>query len=99
MVGQLVGPFDESIGVERLDGLYDLCMQDPSPLLQEALIGHFVGERVGEGVLCLGEQARAIDELCRLEMRHVMAYGILVLASHSLEQCQRKCFAKHCSSL
>ncbi len=41
-------------------------MQRPPPLLQEAAVGHLMGEGVLEGVLVLRKEARLVQELGRL---------------------------------
>ena len=68
VVGQ---PFDlvgEAIGIEPFDGLDNARVQRPSPLLEQAAIGHLMGEGMLKGVLPLGEQARLIEELSSLEL-------------------------------
>ena len=54
---------------ERLQGLDDAGMQHPPPLVEQAAIGHLVGEGVLEGVDVLGKEARLVEELRRLEVR------------------------------
>ena len=44
-------------------------MQHPPPLLEQAAVGHLVGEGVLEGILALREEARLVEELGRLQMR------------------------------
>src|SRR3712207_8219252 len=44
--GKVVPPFGEPVRIQCLNGLYDPRVQRPSPLLQEAAIGDFVGEGI-----------------------------------------------------
>ena len=67
MVGEALDVFGTAIGVEMLDGVGDSRVQDPPPFLEETGIGDVVGERVLEGVFEIGEEARFVDELGRLE--------------------------------
>ena len=46
-----------------------LGMQGAPPLLQQAAVGHLVGEGVLEGVRLLREEARLVEELRRLKVR------------------------------
>jgi len=74
------------VGVQALDRLDDPRVQGPAGLLEEALVGHLVGQRVGEGVLGVGEQARLPKELGRLERRQAPTDRLLRPAGHGLEQ-------------
>ena len=58
---------------ERFKGCDNVGMQYPPPLLEEAAVGHLLGEGVLEGVDQLGEQARLVQELGVLEMREAQA--------------------------
>ena len=62
---------------ERLEGLDDAGVQRPPPLLQETAVGHLVGQGMLEGVLALGEQARLVEELGRLEVRQAAVQRLL----------------------
>ena len=53
---------------ECLQGFDDAGMQYPTPLQQEAAVGHLVRQGVLESVFRLGEKARLIQELRRLEV-------------------------------
>ena len=44
-----------------------------APLLEEAAVGHFVGQGMLERVLKVGEQPRLVEELGRLEMSEAVA--------------------------
>ena len=52
-------------------------MQHPPPLLQETAVGHLVRQGVLEGVLALGEEARLVEELGRLEVRQAAMERLL----------------------
>ena len=69
MVGQAFDLLGQPVAGERLEGLDDAGVQRPPPLLEQAAVGHLVGEGVLEGVLALGKEARLVEELGRLEVR------------------------------
>ena len=86
MVGQ---PFDllgQPVGIERLDGLDDAGVQRPPPLLQQAAVGHLVGEGVLEGVFELGEEARLVEELGGLQVGEAQAERLLGQLGDGLQQ-------------
>ena len=88
MVGQ---PFDllgQPVAGERLEGLDDAGMERAPPLLQQAAVGHLVGEGVLEGVLELGEEARLVEELGRLEVREAAVQRRLGQLGNGLQQRQ-----------
>jgi hypothetical protein len=61
-------------------------MEHPPPLLQETAIGHFVGEGMFESILPLGEQARFVQELRRLEMGQAALHSVFRQLGNSLQQ-------------
>jgi hypothetical protein len=63
MVRQVFNLFGQTVSDERLQGFNDAGMQYAPPLLQEAAIGHFVGEGMLEGEFALGEEPRLIEKL------------------------------------
>jgi hypothetical protein len=67
VVGQALNVLGESLRVASLDGLDRPGVESTSALLQEASIRHLVSQRVLERVLDIGEQARLVEELGRLE--------------------------------
>ena len=69
MVGQPLDLLGQAVPGERLDGLDDAGVQHAPPLLEQAAVGHLVGQGVLEGVLQLGEEARLVQELGRLQVR------------------------------
>jgi len=68
---------DDSVPRYLFQHLDNAGMQHPPPLLQETTIGHFVGEGMFEGILSLGEQARLIEKLRRLELRQTTLAHLL----------------------
>ena len=73
---------------ERLEGLDDAGMQHPPPLLEQTAVGHLVGQGVLEGVLALGEEARLVEELGRLEVRQAAVQRLLGQLGNGLQQGQ-----------
>ena len=68
MVGE---PFDllgHPSPSEGFQGHDDAGMEHPPPLLEQAPIGHLVGEGVLEGVFWLGKKACLVEELGGLQM-------------------------------
>ena len=68
MVGE---PFDllgQVLGKEAFEGLHNARVQGASALLQQAAIGHLMGEGVLEGILVLGEEVRFVEELGSLQV-------------------------------
>ena len=61
-------------------------MQHPPPLVQETSVGHLVGEGMLEGILPLGEQARLVEELGRLEVRETTMQRVLGQLGDGLEE-------------
>ena len=59
--------FLEAVGTEGLDGNQDAGMERAAALPEQAAVGDLVRERVLERVLWVGEQARLVNELSRLE--------------------------------
>jgi hypothetical protein len=48
---------------------HNLGVEGAAPFLEQATIGHFVGQRVLEGVGMLRKEASLVQELGRLEVR------------------------------
>ena len=67
MVGETVDVLAEAIAALRLQRLHDPRVELAPPLLQEALVGHLIRQRVLEGVFQLGKEARLVEELGRLQ--------------------------------
>jgi hypothetical protein len=56
---------------KRLKGLDDAHVQEAPPLLDEAAVGHLVREGMLEGIDSLGDKARLVEELARLQVGKV----------------------------
>jgi hypothetical protein len=69
MVRQAFDLLSPPLRRERLKGLDQTRVQPPPSLQQEAAIGYLVRQSMFEGVFWLGEQARLIQELRRLQAR------------------------------
>ena len=68
MLSQAFDLLGHPVSGERLQGLDDAGMQRPPPLLQEAPVGHLVGEGMFKGIDMVGKELRLIEELCRLQV-------------------------------
>ena len=63
MVREPLNLLAEAIRVYPLDRTDELRVKDPAALLQQGAVGDLVGERVLEGVLEIGKEARLVEEL------------------------------------
>jgi hypothetical protein len=61
MVGQTFDLLGHAIASQRLEGLNDVGMQQPSPLLEQTAISNLVRESVLESVFMLREEPRLIS--------------------------------------
>ena len=68
VVGQALDLLGQSVGIQLLQGRDNAGVQPAPSLLQEAAVGHLLGEGVLEGILDLGEEACLVEELGRLQM-------------------------------
>ena len=87
--GVLRQPVDllgQPVGIPLLQGLHNVGVQRPPPLLKQTTVGYFVGEGVLEGVLSLGEQACLVEELCPLELRQAAVQRFLREVGNGLQQ-------------
>ena len=69
MVDRALDVFGQPVRIQRLEGVDDARVKRSSPLLQQAVVGDLVGQRVLERVLERREQVDFVDELGRLQMR------------------------------
>ena len=67
MVSQPLDVLESTVAVERLDRVEDPGVEDALPILKEAPVHHLVGQRVLEGVLGFGEEARLVEKLGDLQ--------------------------------
>jgi hypothetical protein len=74
------------------------CSAPPS-LLEQRSVGHLLGEGVLEGVLVLGEEARLVEELGRLEMRDTTMQRVLGRLGHGLKEGEGHLGANDCHRL
>jgi len=86
MLGQALDLVGLSVPDERLDAIDNAGMQYPPPLLQEAAVGHFVGEGVLEGILAPGEEPCLVQELGRLEVHETTIQGVFWQLNNGLQQ-------------
>ena len=89
MVGETLGVLGQAVRVERLDHHHDACMELTTRLLQEGGIRHLLGERVPEGVLEVGKEARFQHESTSLEVGETTSNVLLGLTGHRLKQRER----------
>ena len=68
VMGQPFDLFEQAVGIESLDGVHDAGMEGALPFLQEAAVGHLMGERVLERVRRAREEPRLVEELGGLEV-------------------------------
>ena len=85
----------EPIGIEALDGRHDLAVEAAAPVLQQAPVGHLVGEGVLEGVFEVREEARLVQELGGLEAADRAAQLVLGQRGRRLEQGERHVLPDH----
>src|SRR3990172_666671 len=99
VVGQPFHMLDQAVGKESLNRLDDPRVEGPAPLLEQAPVGHLVGEGVLEGVLEVGKEARLVEELARLEMAETPAKLLLRKLGDHLEEGKRYILAHDRGSL
>jgi hypothetical protein len=85
-VGQPFHLFNQPVGREPFDGLDDACVQRPPPLLEEAVVGHFVGEGVLEGIGMLREEARFVEEFSGLKLPQTPVQRLLGRIGNGVQQ-------------
>ena len=67
-MSQTFGVLREPLGIATLDGLDGPGVKPASTILQEASVGHLVGQRVLERVFEVGKQACLVNKFRRLKM-------------------------------
>jgi hypothetical protein len=92
-------PLGHLVPNEHLQGLDDADMEYPPPLLEEAAVGHLLGEGVLEGVDELGKQTRLVQKLGILEIREPQSESPFGKSHHGLEQSQGYFCANDCCGL
>jgi hypothetical protein len=86
MLGQPFRMLGQTVGIEPFAGCDDAGVQGPAPLLQEAPVGHLVGESVLEGVFQLGEEAGFVEELSGLQAAESAAQLLLRQLPEGLQE-------------
>ena len=88
VVGQPLGLLGDALGREPLDGLGDAGVQGAPPLVEQAPVRDFVGERVLERVLEVRKEPGLVEELRGLEVRQLGAHLVLRRVGNGQEQRQ-----------
>ena len=99
MLGQTFDLLGYPVRRGRLEGLHNLRVQDTPLFLQEAAVGHLVGQGMLEGVFTLGEQTRLVQKLSCLELRQATMQHLLRHPGDSVEQGKGDLHTAHCSDL
>ena len=86
VVGEALDLFIQPVCVESLDRANNLRVQRLAPLLQQAAVGHLVGQRVLEGVLQVREELRLVDELRFLQVGKAAAQDVVGLLRDGRQQ-------------
>ena len=63
--------------IERFEGRDDAGMEHPPPLLEQAAVGHLVGQGMLKGIAHVGEEARLVEKLGGLEVREATVQRLL----------------------
>jgi hypothetical protein len=71
VVGQSLDMFGQTVRIELFDSLDDPGVEGTPALLQEAAVGHLMGERVLEGVLQVREETGLDGRTRRRRVRSV----------------------------
>ena len=84
VVGEPLDVLGEPVGIQRARWPSTMpAWSAPPPVLEQAPVGHLVGERVLEGVLEIGKRLRLVQELRRLEAGQARAQLRLAAARRS----------------
>jgi hypothetical protein len=74
-------------------------MQRAPPLVQQAAVGHLVGQSVLEGILMGGKEPYLVQQFCRLEQRQATMQDVLGQLGNGMQQWQGHLGANHGSRL
>ncbi len=88
MLGEAFDLLGQPLPGERLQSLDNAGMEHPPPLLQEAPVGHLVGEGMLEGILVVGKEPCLVEELGRLEVHETAMERRLGQLGDGLQQRQ-----------
>jgi hypothetical protein len=81
MVGvmrQVLDVLGEPFGAESLDSRRDARVKGAAPLPEHAPVRHLVGQRMLEGVLDLGKEARLVEKFRRLQVHKPLTHVVVV---------------------
>ena len=95
MVGQPVDVLGQPVRIGPLDGLHDSDVEGAPPVLEQAAVGHFVGQRVLEGVLDIREDPGLVQELRGLEASDRGVQLVLGELGNRLQQAKRHVLPDH----
>ena len=95
MVGQAFDLLGHPVPGERFEGLDNAGMQHAPPLLQQAAVGHLVGQGMLEGVFALREEACLVEELGRLQVCQAAMQDVFGQLGNGLQQRQGHLRADH----
>src|SRR4029453_16546132 len=90
VMGEPLDLLTEAITIEALHGLHDPDMEVTASAAEDAPVGHLMGERVLEGVLEIGEEARLVEKLGRLKMAQPPTDRPFLFVRHRHEEGQRE---------
>src|SRR5262245_9331035 len=86
-------------GRTGLDQLADAAVQRTATLVEQALVGDVLHQRVLERILRIREQTRLVEQLARSETPEGLRKALLVEIGDALEQRQRDLVANHRGAL
>jgi hypothetical protein len=58
----------DAVGREPFDGVYDMCVESPSPFVEEASVCNLVNQGMLERVFEVREQLRLVEKFGRLKV-------------------------------
>ena len=85
--------FSQALGVERLEGVEDLAVKRAPAVLEQAPVGHVVGQRVLEGVFEIGKEPRLVQKFCGTKLAQAPAQCLLGYLGDSLQEPKGHIFA------
>jgi hypothetical protein len=86
MVGEPFDVLEQPVRVQPFEGVDDLCVDGAPPRAQETRVGHLLGERVGERVFLLGDEAGLIEQFGGLHVSQTLRKSILGHLTDGLQQ-------------
>ncbi len=95
VVGEPLEVLGQPVGVEMLDGLDHPRVERAAAILEQARVGHLVGEGVPERVLHVREEADLVQELAGLQQAQVAPHRLLAHVRDLLQERERDVLADH----